>query len=39
MTLHHTRIDDFVPEEIQDVLAAGFAMHHPHLHMLDPPPL
>jgi hypothetical protein len=38
MPLHHTRIEDFVPEERQEVLEAGFAMHYPPIHMLDPLP-
>jgi hypothetical protein len=38
MTLHHTRVDDVVPEEIQDVLQAGFAMHDSHLYALHPTP-
>jgi len=38
MTLYHSRVDDFVPEEIQDVLEAGFAMHDPHLYSLHPTP-
>jgi hypothetical protein len=38
MTLYHTRVDDCVTEEIQDVLEAGFAMHDPHLYALNPTP-
>jgi hypothetical protein len=38
MTLYHTRVDDFVPEKIQDVLEAGFAMHDPHFYSLNPMP-
>jgi hypothetical protein len=38
MTLHHTRINDFVASEIQDMLQTGFAMHDPHIHPLAPTP-
>ena len=38
MPLDHTRVDDVVPEEIQDVLEAGFAMHDAHLDALHPTP-
>src|SRR5262249_23685029 len=36
MTLHSTRIDDFVAEQIQDMLQTRFAMHDPHLDPLNP---
>jgi hypothetical protein len=38
VTLYPTRVDDFVPEEIQDVLEAGLAMPDTHLYALNPAP-
>ena len=38
MTLHYTRIQDFVAEKIQDRLQTRFAMHDPHLDPLKPTP-
>jgi hypothetical protein len=38
MTLAHTRVDDVVAEEIQDMLEAGFARHAPHLYALTSAP-
>src|SRR5262245_11063019 len=31
VTLYHTRVDDVIAEEIQDMLEVGFAMHDPYL--------
>src|SRR5215831_4066606 len=38
MPLHHTRVDDVVPEEIQAVLQASFAMHDAHRYSFHPTP-